>query len=167
MTIYIRPSKAVIIFTLLGIGIIVTLISNFGPSIILNILTIGGLSIFLYFLLVMPYSITINDEFIRVNRLLYPIKFNRKKIKISSFTYNNVRESARLWASGGIFGYTGWYSTSGVGKYYLSALNLKDIALIEKDNGKKYVINIPIYDPEMQKLMGKKTKLPSSAISMF
>ena len=86
MTIYIRPSKAVIIFTLLGIGIIVTLISNFGPSIILNILTIGGLSIFLYFLLVMPYSITINDEFIRVNRLLYPIKFNRKKIKISSFT---------------------------------------------------------------------------------
>ena len=49
----------------------------------------------------------------------------------------------RLFGNGGFFGYTGWYYKKYIGRFYLMAVNYKELAIVTLTNGKKYVINYP------------------------
>lgn len=62
---------------------------------------------------------------------------------VHSITMRELAHSIRLMGNGGFFGYTGWYFKRMFGFYYMSAVNLDELALVTLINGKQYVINYP------------------------
>lgn len=55
--------------------------------------------------------------------------------------FTDARKMWRLCGSGAFFGWWGWYSAKGVGKFMLYASNLQHLLLIQLTTGKKYVIS--------------------------
>ncbi len=53
---------------------------------------------------------------------------------------HRLRWSTRLWAIGGLFGYSGKFANGHLGQMTWYATNLNNAVLIEKRNGKKIVI---------------------------
>jgi hypothetical protein len=58
---------------------------------------------------------------------------------------NDLSGVIRTFGNGGLFGYTGYYSSPQFGKFQMIAINMKpeQLALVVLDNGKKYIINYP------------------------
>lgn len=96
----------------------------------------------LYLITRMPIGISINTDSIKVKRLVgYSTLTNVKTV--SPIDPQDFSEAIRTFGNGGIFGYTGYYSSPKIGKFQMIAINTKELALVTLDNGKKYVINYP------------------------
>lgn len=96
-----------------------------------------------YGLAVMPIWIKVTDKTIRVQQLLGHKTFKKADITIQPIEKENLKGSIRVFGSGGYGGYTGWFRNKHLGKYFMLILNQKELALIQTQSGKKYVINYP------------------------
>ena len=89
-----------------------------------------------------PHYTYIDEELIIVKYYL-----GRKVLadvaSVRRITKDDLVGSFRLMGNNGFFGYTGWYYKKTIGRYYLAAVNWKELALVTLAGGKQYVINYP------------------------
>lgn len=98
-----------------------------------------------YTVLVYPFRIWVENRQIRVKRVIKPLKIAFDDInRIKVLTDIDKKRFYKVAGNGGLAGYTGEYRCSTLGRFSLSAYNLKNLILIELKSGKRYVFS---YDP--------------------
>lgn len=87
-------------------------------------------------------GVSVREDSIRIIRLIGYTNLNNISA-IEEYCSKQLSGAIRTFGNGGLFGYTGYYSSSKIAKFQMIAINTKDLALVTLDNGKKYVINYP------------------------
>ncbi len=137
------------IFTSVISGLFIVLLIYLGFSIdfssglvVNNIVFISLVLVFLFCATLAPIYTQVDTQTIIIKSLLRKKVFKRSEVEIEIINKKDIKGSVRLFASGGLFGYIGWFSSSKLGTYYMTTINLKELALITYKN-KKYIINFP------------------------
>lgn len=146
MKYYPSPSLIVILFSTLGVIIMVILWYKVNwNKWYLAIIPIIVSVIFLYFALQLPYAIKITEEEIEIIQIFHSKKFDKKQIHIRRATRKDMQNCIRIFGSGGFFGYTGWFNSPALGKFKMLSVNMKELAILEThNNSERYVINYPL-----------------------
>ena len=136
----INPSKFVIIITLSVL--LFTIYSFFAfKEIVIVSIALALLNLFLF--ISYPLSIVKEPEHIIINRIKGKIVFNIEDYKIQSVDKRILKGAIRTFASGGLFGYQGYFYSARLGHFKMIAVNLKQLYLLEnKTTGKKFIINL-------------------------
>ncbi len=87
----------------------------------------------------MPMSVSVNDNQLRINRSLWFKSIPLDEIS-SIKLFQPTMAERRLCASGGWFGYWGWFSNNEIGKYFGYYGKASDCFLVTLKNGKKYLL---------------------------
>lgn len=104
--------------------------------------TVLGIGLFIYFALKMPYCTYVEKETVIVKQVLGAIKITDIK-SIRPVEKKELADAIRLFGNGGFLGYVGTFRSPRLGKFYMAAINQKELAKIETHSGKIYVINYP------------------------
>lgn len=89
----------------------------------------------------MPVYAYSDGDAIGVKQLVGRKEFKQSEItRITAISEHQINNSTRLFGSGGLCGYIGWFKNPLIGKYYMITNNLHDLLLIETPS-RKYVIN--------------------------
>lgn len=103
---------------------------------ILGIVVVG---LFLPPLLYMPISITVDNECLKINRLLLT-----KSIPVTDIAEVRLCQptmaARRICGSGGWFGWYGWFYERDLGKYFAYYGKASDCFLVTLKNGRKYML---------------------------
>lgn len=104
------------------------------------VITLGMLLL----LIRMPIGVSVEPDSIKVQRLIGSTKLTNIT-SVTPIEKKDLSGAIRTFGNGGLFGYTGYYSSPQIGKFQMIAINMKpeQLALVVLDNGKKYVINYP------------------------
>lgn len=89
-----------------------------------------------------PKGYSVNSSFIFVHRLAGKFPISRQEI--ASVREIDPREMKRAWrmaGNGGVFGYTGWYSSSNLGKMRWFVTRRDRAVLVEMQSGRKYLLS--------------------------
>lgn len=124
-----------------AIGLIVLIACMFYCRDNWGVYVIGAILILLCVaaLFYMPFSISVNDTNLYINRSLKIKSIPLKEIKSVKLCPPTMTEK-RICGSGGWFGYWGWFSEPSIGKYFAYYGKASDCFLIEQKNGKKYLL---------------------------
>lgn len=87
----------------------------------------------------MPLSITATDKHLTVNRPLWAKRLALDEISSIALCQPTMG-AMRICASGGWFGYWGWFSERDLGKYFAYYGKASDCFLVTMKNGKQYMI---------------------------
>jgi hypothetical protein len=101
-----------------------------------------------------PAGYTVTADALRIERPAGALVLARKDI--SGAMQIGIRDlgiSARVFGSGGFFGYYGLYTSGRFGKVTWYATRRDDFVFVELNNGKKYLLT-PDHPAEMVKLLG-------------
>ena len=136
----INPSKFVIIITLSVLLFTIYSFFAFKEIVIVSIiLTLLNLFIFISY----PLSIVKEPEHIIINRIKGKVIFNIEDYKIQRVDKRILKGAIRTFASGGLFGYQGYFYSNKLGHFKMIAVNLKQLYLLEnKTTGEKIIINL-------------------------
>ena len=124
-----------------GIGLIVLLVALYYSNDIWSISLISAVLVLLCALALfyMPLSVSVDDEYLCVNRSL-----RVKRIPISEISSITLMQPTmaerRIMGSGGWFGYWGWFRESSIGKYFAYYGKASDCFLVKLKNGCQYVL---------------------------
>lgn len=144
MKYFFKPDWFVLLITLILLCCIYMLISITPWNSIWSIVFFGiMIAILAYSLAIIPLWVVIDDEKIRIQQLMGHKTFLKGKVKIQALNLTDIENSHRIFGSSGYGGYTGWFKNNKLGKFYMIILNKKELALVETEQGKKYVINYP------------------------
>lgn len=113
---------------------------NSVESLLFLILMIG---ILIYGLAVVPLWVEVTPESIRVKQVVGTRKFLVNKIVLTQVTGEDLKGAIRVFGSGGYGGYTGWFRNKKLGRFFMLVVNKKELAMIETDKGKRFIINYP------------------------
>lgn len=87
----------------------------------------------------LPRNITVDDTTLTIHMPL-----RTKTIPLASITDATLRKpgvnSRRICGSAGTFGYWGWFSQPGIGRYFAYHGRIADCFLITLDNGRRYML---------------------------
>ena len=136
----INPSKFVIIITLSVLLFTIYSFFAFKEIVIVSIiLTLLNLFLFISY----PLSIVKEPEHIIINRIKGKVIFNIEDYKIQRVDKRILKGAIRTFASGGLFGYQGYFYSNKLGHFKMVAVNLKQLYLLEnKTTGEKIIINL-------------------------
>ena len=136
----INPSKFVIIITLSVLLFTIYSFFAFKDIVIVSIiLTLLNLFLFISY----PLSIVKEPEHIIINRIKGKVIFNIEDYKIQRVDKRILKGAIRTFASGGLFGYQGYFYSNKLGHFKMIAVNLKQLYLLEnKTTGEKIIINL-------------------------
>lgn len=136
----INPSKFVIIITLSVLLFTIYSFFAFKEIVIVSIiLTLLNLFLFISY----PLSIVKEPEHIIINRIKGKVIFNIEEYKIQRVDKRILKGAIRTFASGGLFGYQGYFYSNKLGHFKMIAVNLKQLYLLEnKTTGEKIIINL-------------------------
>ena len=136
----INPSKFVIIITLSVLLFTIYSFFAFKETVIVSIiLTLLNLFLFISY----PLSIVKEPEHIIINRIKGKVIFNIEDYKIQRVDKRILKGAIRTFASGGLFGYQGYFYSNKLGHFKMIAVNLKQLYLLEnKTTGEKIIINL-------------------------
>ena len=136
----INPSKFVIIITLSVLLFTIYSFFAFKEIVIVSIiLTLLNLFLFISY----PLSIVKEPEHIIINRIKGKVIFNIEDYKIQRVDKRILKGAIRTFASGGLFGYQGYFYSNKLGHFKMIAVNLKQLYLLEnKTTGEKIIINL-------------------------
>ena len=139
----INPSKFVIIITLSVLLFTIYSFFAFKEIVIVSIiLTLLNLFLFISY----PLSIVKEPEHIIINRIKGKVIFNIEDYKIQCVDKRILKGAIRTFASGGLFGYQGYFYSNKLGHFKMIAVNLKQLYLLEnKTTGEKIIINLYDY----------------------
>lgn len=139
-----RPDRVVVILSLICLvilGFVLTYVVNVTswlsaiPSLLLII-------VFLIFVLQTPCCIYVEKDHIVVKQVVGSIKIS-DAISVRPVTKQDLHNTIRVFGSGGFMGYIGWFRSPKLGKFYMVAINRKELAKVTTSSGKTYVINYP------------------------
>lgn len=143
------PDRATVIITVMCVIVLIPTIGyvinaiNAGkwmraiPTIILHIL-------FLFFLLRAPFRVYVYNEEIVVKPILGSTKITNIT-RIEPVEKDDIKGAVRLFGNGGFCGYVGTFSSEKLGKFYMAAINTKEIAKITTACGKIYIGTIKYF----------------------
>lgn len=144
MTYYLKPSRSVIIQTVIGLAILF-LLSYISDA--TNILYLAVYALFLLLLLNfifrMPICVKITDDLIQVKRLFNSLTFYKKEVDIEPISVKELKKLGKFYGATGLFSYVGWFSLPAESNVRIQTANQNDMALVTTKEGKKYVINYP------------------------
>lgn len=86
-----------------------------------------------------PMTISANDSEVSINFYLRTKPLRYSEIESVKMCPPTMAEK-RLFASGGFFGYWGWFSEPGIGRYFAYYGKSSDCFLVTLKSGKKYVL---------------------------
>lgn len=90
----------------------------------------------------MPLGYTIDAGHINVERKMGQFSISRAEIeKISIVNDSELGRTWRMMGNGGIFGYTGWFSSANYGKMRWFVTSREKYILIQMYSGKKYLLS--------------------------
>ena len=122
----INPSKFVIIITLSVLLFTIYSFFAFKEIVIVSIiLTLLNLFLFISY----PLSIVKEPEHIIINRIKGKVIFNIEDYKIQRVDKRILKGAIRTFASGGLFGYQGYFYSNKLGHFKMIAVNLKQLYL--------------------------------------
>ena len=139
------PDILVCIISVIGLFILksaITSVFNSNTSFFIRIMDLPIIILLLYSIIRMPLGVSVREDSIRIIRLIGYTNLNNISA-IEEYCSKQLSGAIRTFGNGGLFGYTGYYSSSKIGKFQMIAINTKELALVTLDNGKKYVINYP------------------------
>lgn len=141
-----KPSTFVLILTSIQVLMILFLIVNMFLSILYMPHWLGAILIILlgYFLIKMPVSIFVDADTITVNQLVGNVKFDRRMCIVRRLKDTETKSIVRVFGSGGMGGYTGYFANAALGSFKMYAVSTKNLCLITDPQQKKYVINLPV-----------------------
>lgn len=88
-----------------------------------------------------PLFIEVNHTHFHIIRLLRKKAIPLADIAVAiPFGIKNKR-MLRLCGAGGFAGFWGWYSASGIGRFFLYATRLDTLLLVQLQSGRKYVVS--------------------------
>lgn len=103
------------------------------------VLGISIIALFLFTLLYMPLSISVDDKALNINRSLR-IK-SIPLVNISNVTLcQPTMATRRICGSGGWFGWYGWFRERDLGKYFAYYGKASDCFLVTLNDGRKYML---------------------------
>lgn len=99
------------------------------------------LTLLIAFYILKPKYITADTNGLAIHRLTNPVSIPYSTISsISSITNSDISGSVRTFGNGGLFGYTGRYYNSRLGKMTWYCTQRKNYVLVTLTNNKKIVI---------------------------
>lgn len=99
----------------------------------------------IYTIMTYPFRIWVENRQIRVSRVIKPLRISFEDInRIKVLTEIDKNGFSKVTGNGGLAGSSGEYRCPALGRFAMSAYNLKDLILIELKSGKRYVFS---YDP--------------------
>ena len=104
----------------------------------------------------MPISIGADENAIYINRSLKIKSISMTEVK-SVQLHTPSSGTIRVCGSGGFFGYWGWFSERGIGKYFAYYGKMSDCFLVELKDGRKYLLGCK-NAPEMVEYLNKQLK---------
>lgn len=144
MKYFFKPDFFVLLISILvmaAVGMLISIIHwNSIASFFFLAFMIG---IIIYGLAVVPLWTEVNEKYIKVKQVVGCKKFAKDKVKLSPITKDDLKGAIRVFGSGGYGGYTGWFRNKTLGKFFMLILNKKELALIETEKGRRFVINYP------------------------
>ncbi len=88
-----------------------------------------------------PLFIEVNHTHFHIVRLLRKKAIPLAEIAVAiPFSIKN-KQMWRLCGAGGFAGFWGWYSVSGIGRFFLYATRLDTLLLIQLKSGRKYLVS--------------------------
>ncbi len=90
-------------------------------------------------LIYMPVSVSVDDEYLCVNRSFWVKRFPLADIKSIGFIRPPMK-GMRILGSGGWFGYWGWFWTRELGTYFCYYGKASDCFLVRLKNGRMYML---------------------------
>ncbi len=151
MKYYFMPDRWVIAVTLVSMVLIWSMWrSVFAEKWYFVVIIVLVTLLLLYFFAKVPVSVSVDREKIKVNQIVGTTVFKRDNIKLLPLHRNDLDNTLRRFGNGGLGGYVGWFSSPRLGKFYMLAVNRKELAKIITESGKIYVINYPsqLLDPQ-------------------
>ncbi len=144
MKYYFKPDWFIILVSMLAICGVFMLISIIKWDSILSFLFLGLMvGILVYSFAVVPLWTEVNQDYIKVKKVVGSKKFLKEKVTLTPITRDDLKGAIRVFGSGGYGGYTGWFRTKNLGKFFMLILNKDELVMIETDRGRKFVINYP------------------------
>lgn len=124
-----------------GIGLIVLLVALYYSNDIWSISLISAVLVLLCALALfyMPLSVSVDDEYLCVNRSLRVKRIPLSEISSITLMQPTMAER-RILGSGGWFGYWGRFRESSIGKYFAYYGKASDCFLVKLKNGCQYVL---------------------------
>ncbi|MBD5242233.1 MAG: hypothetical protein HDS59_09185 [Barnesiella sp.] len=108
-----------------------------------------------------PIKITATDAQLEIWRSISCKSIPYSEIK-SIFLNKPTLAEKRLFASGGFFGYWGWFSESTIGKYFAYYGKASDCFIITLKSGKVYRLGCENPEQMVQYISSKLTKTPEN-----
>jgi hypothetical protein len=147
MKYYFKPDAFVVIISLFCLFMVSYVWMSAGPVASFSFwLAVGFSFIFLWYIVKTPLYTYIDEDVIRIRQLLGDTTFKRSEVKVRRLTPREMQTTVRTFGSGGLGGYIGFFQSQYLGRYYMLALNKKDLALVTKEDGTLFVINYPPQD---------------------
>lgn len=116
--------------------------TNQPPNIIKYFIVFFLIIVILITFLLHPKSYTINNSYIEINKPLYTKKIAISEIyDIKEIDYENLAIRSRLFASGGVWGYFGLFSSSKFGRINLETTNFNNLIFIINKNKKITILS--------------------------
>lgn len=142
---YLKPDRFVILATVVIILLTIFLVCQYvsTQSVILLLVSVFMMFTCIVFLPVVPLYIEKRDNSVVLRQLLFTKIFELSEVEINHISEKDMAMTKRLFGSGGLFGYIGWFRNPKLGKFYMIANSKKDLVLIKTKEGKNYVINFP------------------------
>lgn len=135
--------STVIAITVLSVLIILSLILFLFKKkrYILASLSIAG---FVFILAFIPHQTEITSKRITIRHLGWKtIIFTNEIISVRAILSDEITKSIRVFGSGGLGGYLGYFKNPHIGKYILWATEKHNLILIETQNQKYVISSIP------------------------
>ena len=140
------PDTSVIITTVVCIVVaILLLVVSFRIPMkwlsgLMRITTTATVSLLICFVVQIPTTLTIDESEIVIKQIVGEKRFLCSEVELAKIDAAVLKDSVRIFGSGGAGGYIGWFKSPSIGKFYMIASGTKDLLLIQTDT-KKYVIN--------------------------
>lgn len=132
------------IYTIVVIAVMIALTFITSPNKSMALLIdIIGTWLYLFFLVGLYFC----PKYVEVNRFQFTIGrlFVKKTIRLqeveSAKTYHITMNFVNRLGSYGFFGFWGWYRNQELGKFFVSATNLKQLVVVKLKSGKAYVVS--------------------------
>ena len=88
----------------------------------------------------MPLSLSVDEEALNINTSLRVKSIPLKEITSISLCPPTMSER-RIFGSGGMYGYWGWFSEPSIGKYMAYYGKASDCFLVRRKDGKQYMLS--------------------------
>ncbi|MCC8188259.1 MAG: PH domain-containing protein [Bacteroides sp.] len=144
MKYFFKPDAWVIVITILSVLAIAVMWHSINKEKWYFIVLVSLVTFLIgYFVAKIPLYVKVGVDEITVKQIVGKMSFNRQTVKITSVDKKELKNTVRTFGNGGIGGYVGWFASPGLGRFYMLAVNRKELAKVITETGKIYVINYP------------------------